>query len=77
TIDRQVIARAASFLLLAASQATYQIEGERPPLNRLELWMRAVAQAGRRPLSIDELEQWSSEGSKFLAVVGLTLQKHG
>ncbi|MGO7402875.1 Fic family protein [Rhizobium ruizarguesonis] len=54
-IDRQVIARAASFLLLADSQATYQIEGERPPRNRLELWMRAVAQAGRRPLSIDEL----------------------
>ncbi|WP_117193497.1 Fic family protein [Rhizobium terrae] len=55
TIDRQVVARAASFLLLADSQASYQIEGERPPRNRLELWMRAVAQAGRRPLSIDEL----------------------
>ncbi len=55
TIDRQVVARAASFLLLADSQASYQIEGERPPRNRLELWMRAVAQAGRRRLSIDEL----------------------
>lgn len=54
-IDRQVVARAASFLLLADSQASYQIEGERPPRNRLELWMRAVARAGRRPLSIDEL----------------------
>ena len=54
-IDRRVIARAASFLLLADSQASYQIEGERPPRNRLELWMRVVAQAGRRPLSIDEL----------------------
>lgn len=54
-IGKGVIARAASFLLLADTQATYQIEGERPPRNRLERWMRAVAQAGKRPLSIEEL----------------------
>jgi hypothetical protein len=54
-INKGVIARAASFLLLADSQASYQIEGERPPRNRLERWMRAVAQAGKRPLSIEEL----------------------
>jgi len=55
TISKEVIARAASFLLLADSQASYQIEGERPPRNRLERWMRAVAQAGQRHLSVDEL----------------------
>ncbi|MFD2235719.1 Fic family protein [Phaeospirillum tilakii] len=54
-ISKSVIARAASFLLLADSQASYQIEGERPPRNRLERWMRAVNQSGRYPLSIDEL----------------------
>lgn len=54
-ISDGVIARAASFLLLADSQASYQIEGERPPRNRLERWMRAVKQAGKQSLSIDEL----------------------
>lgn len=50
-----LVARAASFLLLADSRASYQIEGERPPRNRLERWGRAVLQAGRYPLSLDEI----------------------
>jgi len=52
-----LIARAASFLLLADSRASFEIEGERPPRNRLERWGRAVLQAGRRPLSLDELNR--------------------
>jgi Fic family protein len=54
-IGKGIISRAASFLLLKDTQASYQIEGERPPRNRLERWMRAVAQAGHRSLSISEL----------------------
>ncbi|MBZ5762413.1 Fic family protein [Rhizobium sp. VS19-DR104.2] len=56
-VSTGVIARAASFMLLADTQASYQIEGERPPRNRLERWMRAVSQAGKYPLSVDELER--------------------
>jgi Fic family protein len=52
-----LIARAASFLLLADSRASFEIEGERPPRNRLERWGRAVLQAGRNPLSLDELNR--------------------
>lgn len=52
-----LIARAASFLLLADSRASFEIEGERPPRSRLERWGRAVLQAGRNPLSIAELER--------------------
>lgn len=52
-----LIARAASFLLLADSRASFEIEGERPPRNRLERWGRAVLQAGRNPLSVDELNR--------------------
>ena len=33
-----VVARAASFMLLADSRASFEIEGERPPRNRLERW---------------------------------------
>jgi hypothetical protein len=50
-----VIARAASFLLLADSRASFEIEGERPPRGRLERWGRAVLQAGKNPLTLDEI----------------------
>ena len=50
-----VIARAASFLLLADSRASFEIEGERPPINRLERWGRAVLEAGKRPLNQTEI----------------------
>jgi hypothetical protein len=54
---RHLIARAASFLMLADSRASFEIEGERPPRNRLERWGRAVQQAGKNPLSIAELNR--------------------
>lgn len=50
-----LVARAASFLLLADSRASFEIEGERAPRNRLERWGRAVLQAGKNKLSIEEL----------------------
>jgi len=50
-----LVARAASFLLLADSRASFEIEGERPPRNRLERWGRAILQAGRNPLALDEI----------------------
>ncbi len=54
---KHLIARAASFLLLADSRASFEIEGERPPRNRLERWGRAVLRAGKDPLSPDELNR--------------------
>ena len=59
-VSRGIVARAASFLLLADSKASYEIEGERPPRNRLERWMQAVAQAGKNPISIEELVRLQS-----------------
>ena len=50
-----VVARAASFLLLADSRASFEIEGERPARGRLERWGRAVLQAGKNPLTLDEI----------------------
>ena len=50
-----LVARAASFLLLADSRASFEIEGERPPRNRLERWGRAVLQAGRNRLTLEEI----------------------
>lgn len=50
-----VVSRAASFLLLADSRASFEIEGERAPANRLERWGRAVLEAGKRPLNQTEI----------------------
>jgi Fic/DOC family len=50
-----VMTRAASLLLLADSRASFEIEGERPPRNRLERWGKAVLQAGKNKLTLDEI----------------------
>ncbi len=50
-----LVARAASFMLLADSRASFAIEGERPPRSRLERWGRAVLEAGKNPLTLDEV----------------------
>ena len=68
-INPAIVARAASFMLLADSQASYQIEGERPPRNRLERWMNVVSQAGNRPITVDELIRLQAivvEGDRFI-----------
>jgi len=51
----KLITRAASFMLLADSRASFEIEGERPPQNRIERWGRAVLEAGRKPLNQTEI----------------------
>lgn len=52
---RHLVSRAASFLLLADGRASFEIEGERAPRNRLERWGRAVLQAGKNKLTIEEI----------------------
>lgn len=55
--DKRLISRAASFLLLADTMATYEIEGERAPQNRLERWAKVIMEAGKNLLSIKEIER--------------------
>ncbi len=54
---RDLVARAASFLLLSDSRASFAIEGERPSVDRATRWGQAIAQAGARLLDITELER--------------------
>lgn len=51
-----LLSRAAAFLLLQDSKASYTIEGETPPHSRIERWGRIIGKAGSRTLSIQELE---------------------
>jgi Fic family protein len=54
-IHPDLLARAAAFLLLKDSKASYAIEGERPPHNRAERWGNAIGQAGQQTLTMDEI----------------------
>lgn len=60
-IHPDVLMRAASFMLLEDSKASYAIEGETPPHNRAERWGRIIGQAGKSPLSRNELERLQKE----------------
>jgi len=52
---KHLVTRAASFLLLADSRASFEIEGERAPRSRLERWGKAVLQAGKNVLTLEEI----------------------
>ena len=54
-VPQDLMARAAAFLLLKDSRASFVIEGERPPQDRIQRWGRAIGQAGTQPLDLDEL----------------------
>lgn len=52
-----IIARAAAFLLLSDSKASFSIEGERPPAQRVARWGQAIGEAGSITLTLAELER--------------------
>lgn len=54
-VPRDLLARTEAFLLLKDSKSSYVIEGERPPQDRIQRWGRAIGEAGRAPLDLDEL----------------------
>ncbi|MFC1543661.1 Fic family protein [Gemmatimonadota bacterium] len=54
-IPRDLLARTAAFLLLKDSKASYAIEGQHPPQNRIQRWGRAIGEAGRHPIDASEL----------------------
>lgn len=54
-VPADMLARTAAFLLLQDSKSSYAIEGERPPQNRIQRWGRAIGEAGKQALDLDEL----------------------
>ena len=54
-VPRDLLARTAAFLLINDSRASYAIEGEKPPQDRISRWGRAIGEAGLHPLDEDEL----------------------
>ena len=54
-VPKDLLARTAAFLLLKDSRSSYAIEGERPPQDRIQRWGRAIGEAGRHPVTLEEL----------------------
>ena len=54
-VPRDLLARTVAFLLLKDSKSSFAIEGEHPAQDRIQRWGRAIGQAGRQPIDLDEL----------------------
>jgi len=71
--DKELIRRTAAFLLLKDSKASFAIEGEFPPNMRARNWGKTIGQAGRKALTLSEMErlQHIVIGSKKLKHMGI------
>ncbi len=70
-VSKPLVRRAASFLLLSDSRASFEIEGERPTKTRIENWGKIINEAGKTPLSIDEIQRLHAillEDSRFMKI---------
>lgn len=54
---KDLVNRAAAFLLLSDSRSSFAIEGERPPGARAARWARAIGEAGVHAVTLDELDR--------------------
>ncbi|MBP6977249.1 MAG: Fic family protein [Bacteroidales bacterium] len=66
---KDILLRAASFLLLQDSKASFAIEGEKSVQSRALRWGRAIGQAGLKPISKEELlhlQEIVIESSRFI-----------
>ncbi|VAW23503.1 Filamentation induced by cAMP protein Fic [hydrothermal vent metagenome] len=71
--NKELVRRTAAFLLLKDSKASFAIEGESPPNMRARNWGKAIGQAGKKALTIKEIEhlQHIVIGSKKLKHMGI------
>jgi len=68
-IHKDIVQRAAAFLLLKDSKASFTIEGESPKSKRATRWGQAIGQAGNSELTKEELlrlQQLVIENARFL-----------
>lgn len=69
SIQKDLLQRTSSFLLLKDSKASFTIEGESPKSRRAARWGQAIGQAGSRELSKEELirlQQIVIENTRFV-----------
>jgi len=54
-VSEDILARAAAFLLVDDSRASFAIEREQAPQSRIQRWGQAIGESGSISLSLDEL----------------------
>lgn len=72
-----IVRRAAAFLLLGDSRASFEIEGEKPSPARAQRWAEAIGTAGSVPLSGDELDRLQRVLIPDIRFVAPGLRKEG
>ena len=75
--NKELVRRTAAFLLLKDSKASFAIEGEYPPNIRARNWGKAIGQAGKKELTIKEIERLQDIviGPKKLKQMGLRVEE--
>lgn len=75
-VPNDVLARTAAFLLLEDSKSSFEIEGERPPQDRVQRWGRVIAEAGKQPIDSDELQRLQRKliGDSRFVQLGLRIE---
>jgi hypothetical protein len=76
-INKEIIQRASSFLLLQDSKASFSIEGESPKSKRAAKWGKAIGQAGAKDLSQDELNRLQQVVIENFRFTEMGLRKKG
>jgi hypothetical protein len=76
-VPKDVLSRAAAFLLLADSKSSYVIEGERPAHDRIQRWGRVIGEAGRAPLDLQEFQRLQSLVIGYTRFVRFGLRHEG
>lgn len=73
---KELLSRAAAFLLLSDSKASFAIEGETPPKDRVARWGYTIGKAGQIALGTDELIKLQREliGDARFVLIGLRHQ---
>jgi Fic family protein len=67
-VHNDILRRTSAFLMLKDSKASFNIEGETPSNTRANRWGKVIGQAGKKPLSLDELlrlQQIVIESTRF------------
>jgi Fic family protein len=76
-VPKDLLVRTAAFLLLKDSRSSFAIEGERPSQDRIRRWGQAIAEAGRRPIDLEELLRLQTIVIGDARFVKLGLRKEG
>jgi Fic family protein len=77
SVHPDILTRAAAFLLLKDSRASFAIEGEQPGKNRAEKWGKAICKAGQASLTPQELERLQNIVIEDTRFVKMGFRKEG